>query len=502
MGEVVADEDVIREIESQTDKPHGLGDTTFLYLHKNITVSYNGDRVIEVNLASDEAAPIAADKTYELTYSVHWVPTDKEFSTRFNRYLDNSFFEHQIHWFSLFNSFMMVIFLCGLVLLILMRTLRADYMRYMREEDEEGGGAGGAMEGAGSEETGWKQVYGDVFRRPADVVTFSALVGTGTQLALLALVVIGAAFAGSLHVERGAITTAVIVGFALTSFVSGFISGGFYRSFYHPEPSPEWIKVMLLSASGFPAVVMAIILALNSVAISYGSTNVVSFVSLAKIFGIWAAVSLPLAVCGTISGRRFGGASGAPLRVNPVARPIPQRPFLRSPTFVCLLAGFLPFGSIFIETYFIFSSFSTYKFYYVFGFMFAVYVILALTTACVTIVSTYFLLNSEGASFFFVCVPALLPSAGPRTWLTLRFPLPHNARTHTTTRRPPLAVALLHGGGLHWPLRLCLLFLLLLLPHRVRTPLRAAAPLDSPPRLAPFASRTHPTPPTPPRAAG
>jgi hypothetical protein len=102
VGEVVADEDVIREIESQTDRPHGLGDTTFLYLHKNITVAYNGDRVIEVNLASDEAAPIAADKTYELTYSVHWVPTDKEFSTRFNRYLDNSFFEHQIHWFSLF----------------------------------------------------------------------------------------------------------------------------------------------------------------------------------------------------------------------------------------------------------------------------------------------------------------------------------------------------------------------------------------------------------------
>ncbi len=43
-------------------------------------------------------------------------------------------------------------------------------------------------------------------------------------------------------------------------------------------------------------------------------------------------------------------------------------------------------------------QFSTYKFYYVFGFMFAVYVILTLTTSCVTIVSTYFLLNSEGAS--------------------------------------------------------------------------------------------------------
>lgn len=130
-------------------------------------------------------------------------------------------------------------------------------------------------------------------------------------------------------------------------------------------------------------------------AVSYGSTNVVPVWAMAKMFAIWAVVSLPLAVCGTILGRRFGSAAGAPLRVNPVPRPIPARPWYRSATFVCLLAGFLPFGSIFIETYFIFSSFSTYKFYYVFGFMFAVYVILVLTTSCVTVVSTYFLLNSE-----------------------------------------------------------------------------------------------------------
>jgi len=36
----------------------------------------------------------------------------------------------QIHWFSIFNSFMMVIFLVGLVSMILMRTLRNDYARY------------------------------------------------------------------------------------------------------------------------------------------------------------------------------------------------------------------------------------------------------------------------------------------------------------------------------------------------------------------------------------
>lgn len=35
----------------------------------------------------------------------------------------------QIHWFSIFNSFLMVMFLTGLVAIILMRTLRKDYAR-------------------------------------------------------------------------------------------------------------------------------------------------------------------------------------------------------------------------------------------------------------------------------------------------------------------------------------------------------------------------------------
>ena len=60
-----------------------------------------------------------------------------------------------------------------------------------------------------------------------------------------------------------------------------------------------------------------------------------------------------------------------------------------------LAGGLLPFGSIFIEMYFVFTSFWAYKIYYVFGFMLLVVIILAIVTVCVTIVCTYFLLNSE-----------------------------------------------------------------------------------------------------------
>jgi len=65
------------------------------------------------------------------------------------------------------------------------------------------------------------------------------------------------------------------------------------------------------------------------------------------------------------------------------------------PSVIILLGGILPFGSIFIEMYFIFTSFWAYKIYYVYGFMLLVFLILAIVTVCVTIVCSYFLLNAE-----------------------------------------------------------------------------------------------------------
>ena len=64
-----------------------------------------------------------------------WKPSTVEFADRFDKYLDPSFFQHRIHWFSIFNSFMMVIFLVGLVSMILLRTLRKDYARYSKDDE-------------------------------------------------------------------------------------------------------------------------------------------------------------------------------------------------------------------------------------------------------------------------------------------------------------------------------------------------------------------------------
>ena len=51
-----------------------------------------------------------------------------------------------------------------------------------------------------NEESGWKLVHGDVFRPPRNLVLLSSLVGIGTQLAALILLVILLAIIGMLYI--------------------------------------------------------------------------------------------------------------------------------------------------------------------------------------------------------------------------------------------------------------------------------------------------------------
>jgi len=59
------------------------------------------------------------------------------------------------------------------------------------------------------------------------------------------------------------------------------------------------------------------------------------------------------------------------------------------------MGGILPFGAVFIELFFILTAIWGHQFYYIFGFLFIVFIILLLTCAEITIVMCYFQLCSE-----------------------------------------------------------------------------------------------------------
>lgn len=65
--------------------------------------------------------------------------------------------DDEIHYFSIVNSLMIVLFLTGVVGMIILRTLRQDISTYNSMQTLE----------EAQEEYGWKLVHGDVFRPPA-----------------------------------------------------------------------------------------------------------------------------------------------------------------------------------------------------------------------------------------------------------------------------------------------------------------------------------------------
>jgi transmembrane 9 superfamily protein 3 len=60
-------------------------------------------------------------------------------------------------------------------------------------------------------------------------------------------------------------------------------------------------------------------------------------------------VVIPLNLIGTLIGRSVKGQADIPCRINVVPRPIPDKKWYLEPFVVAIAAGFLPFGSIFIE---------------------------------------------------------------------------------------------------------------------------------------------------------
>ena len=102
-----------------------------------------------------------------------WQYSNTRWATRWDKYLH--IFDPRIHWFSLVNSAVIVIFLTGMVAMVLLRALHKDIARYNQMDLQEDV----------QEDSGWKLVHGDVFRPPKHSLLLSVLLGSGSQLFMM-----------------------------------------------------------------------------------------------------------------------------------------------------------------------------------------------------------------------------------------------------------------------------------------------------------------------------
>jgi transmembrane 9 superfamily protein 2/4 len=352
---------------------------------------------------------VAAGEEVYFTHDFVYRASDIRWASRWDTYLHMT--DTQIHWFSIVNSLVIVLFLSAMVALIMMRTLHADIAKYNSSTASGTLAPAGQTPGRGStsaaalsaadaladaadaaEESGWKLVHGDVLRQPSNFGTLAVYVGSGVQvLGMISITMVFALLGFLSPANRGALMTAMLLLFSFCGVAAGYTSARLYTSVFRGTSGRGQT---LRTALTFPGVAFLVFIVLNTLIWGQHSSGAVPFGTLFVLCFLWFGISVPLVFVGAYFGAR-GEPLADPVRTNKIPRQIPEQPLYMSAPVTILLGGVLPFGAVFIELYFILSSMWLHQFYYLFGFLFLVQVILGITCAEIAIVLVYFQLCAE-----------------------------------------------------------------------------------------------------------
>ncbi|CAK4198151.1 unnamed protein product [Aphanomyces euteiches] len=324
----------------------------------------------------------AKTNTVLYTYDVQFIKSDISWENRWDRILSSRASNDQIHWFSIVNSLMIVLFLTGMIAMIMLRTLHRDIARYNEVQTSE----------EAAEESGWKLVHADVFRPPSySPMLFSVVVGTGVQVCCMSSATMVIALLGLLSpANRGSLLTTLLLLFVFMGSFAGFHSSRTYKMFH----GKDWKRTMLLTAVLYPGALFTVFFFLNLAFWAKASSQAVPFGTLFALLVLWFGISMPLVCLGSYFGFKQPTIEH-PVKTNQIARQIPHQVWYLSTPFAICVGGILPFGAVFIELFFIMSALWLHQIYYVFGFLFLVLMILVATCAEVTIVMCYFQLCAE-----------------------------------------------------------------------------------------------------------
>ncbi|KFD55131.1 hypothetical protein M514_04049 [Trichuris suis] len=343
------------------------------------TYSVAGNSCSSLNVKLPQRLDKSSANSLYWSYSVQWRESDIQWTNRWDKYL--AMHNTQIHWLSIVNSTVTVLFLAGALGAIIIRIVRKDIAQYNRLHDSDDA----------LEESGWKLIHGDIFRPPPRSTLLVALVGSGIQVFGMALSTIVLAAIGMLSPSsRGALMSTALFLYCFMGLFSGYFAGRLYKTFR----LTNWKKAAIKTACLFPGFLFLTGFVLNMLTASQHASNALSFSSMLSLLSMFVCIDIPLVMVAF----RFGFRKQPyvnPVRTNQIPRQVPEQPIYLNLMFSMLFAGIVPFLAVFLELFFIFSAMWQNQFYYLFGFLFIVFIILVVSTALISVVIVYFLLAAE-----------------------------------------------------------------------------------------------------------
>ncbi|CAL5430354.1 unnamed protein product [Camellia sinensis] len=442
----------------KVDRPY-LAETNdykyLLFTHMVFEFLYNKEHVIEITARIDQSFVIdlTEDKevNVEFTYTVKWRETNIAFEKRMEKYSSSSSLPRhlRIHWFAVMNSCLAVLILLGCLVMFYVRVLKKDINKYANDEE--------LLDN--QEEKGWKNIHGDVFRYPKHKSLFAAAVGSGTQLFILMLSIIMLGFVGVFYpYSRGALLTALVVVYAITSGIAGYTAVSLYCQF----EGTNWVRNLLLTGCFFCGPLCLTFCFLNTVAITYRATAALPLGTILVLLSIWVLVALPLLLLGGIAAKNSKSEFQAPCRTTKYPREIPPQCWYRGILPQMAVAGILPFGVIYVELYYLFATIWGHRIYTIYGILFNVFIILVIVTAFVNVVMTYFRLAAENHEWWWRMADDVPHDGGFPALPPVEFaadfaaepgvepePLPLSVGPFDPARYHPKTHIILVAGGIH-----------------------------------------------------
>ena len=378
---------------------------------------------LAINLKKDRSGQIPKQRI-PFTYSVYWREDNSiDYNNRWGLYYENesNASNSHIHWMSLINSFVLLSLVSLVMAIIFFRVIKADPKLPVSNTDAEPPSSPTLT----NNEISWKNLSGEVTKKPNYSLFLSVLVASGIQMIFAIVGVILSIVIKSLfemnktkgsrfNNYQGAFSSFALSCFVFSGVIPSFFGIIIYKIFNNDYlnsqyPTSKNIKISILFSGFLPTLMLSFVLFFNFFVWAKESSHALPFGTIIVLLLLFFVVVLPLGLIGGYYGNRTkfnkksfllysseSKSSTDDQEIKHRFKPNKNSGLMSFNTlFVMMMYGLIPFGIVYVELSFIFNSIWLEKttFYYMYGFLFLTTIILLITVAESSVIATYLTLT-------------------------------------------------------------------------------------------------------------